>query len=883
MQTFDEIVEVRGHQPTPVTLAVRDLSYFVRAKHEENGVVMRRKAILENVSLLANPGEMVAIMSPAGAGKTTLLNVLSKRLTSRHIVGRVTYNGQNLSAEAVRVLTNYVMSSDQLYPYLTVEETLSFAAELRLPKAHGSERREVVEGLMRDLELEECRSTIIGDQWQKGCSTGQIRRVSIAVELLGNPSLLFLDEPTTGLDSSLAYDMIRILRRLTQQGRTILCALHQPSSQVMNLFDQLILASRGRVVFQGPPSTSVAYFARIGYPCPEGYNPADFFMELVSSANQDVEPLDMARELNKKGKAQLSVFSLSKEEVEVACNVFWSSPEGERLLEQIDLQMTSETDGELNVKPRHHGLWRNVSALYRRTLKNNLRSPLAVMGILVCQLIQGVFFGSLFFQLDRDVRGIDLSSSIIHKDYAQVFTYGIDFKGVRPWNRITSDGVGPHHGRPVSQVLDVLNPTKIATVASCLRSEAGLHLGEDHWVKEPVYPVAELPQRLKLTLADIASTGRHVIYQRAKTSPAVFAARFHQLERDLSTFVEAVTFIQAHHRPAIQGSIDCMDHTWRYCSNQAGRYANTVLCNQPHWEQEPMMIRTREVGEALHMLFRCALTETNQFTTPVMQCLELLPLPTLCDMSKAIPSGMWKLTNAMYGPLSSWTPGICSAPRTTTTTSTARQWVPRDRPEAKESFFTRTFHDTTSSMMCILNITAALFMGVANIAFGTYDVLLTFPKERVIFNRETANGLYHPWTFYLAKNVGDLPFQLVPNLAMAALFYWMVGLAPSASQFAMWLLIASLVSLGVYSFGYFVSAAAPRMEVAVVVAPFSLIVMAMMSGFFLRDENMPAWICWVRLFSVFRYGFNAAVINQVSFCSLMHTVLRGGLLRCAAE
>ena len=161
-----------------------------------------------------------------------MLNVMANRMRgqSLEISGTTTYNG---SSDFSSVRHAYVMQVDVLSPHLTVRETLQYSAELRLPSASVEEREKVVEEVILQLGLKECAETPIGDSVHKGCSGGEKRRVSIGVQLLSNPSVLFLDEPTTGLDTFAAHHVVRTLKNLARKGRTVITTIHQPRSESM--------------------------------------------------------------------------------------------------------------------------------------------------------------------------------------------------------------------------------------------------------------------------------------------------------------------------------------------------------------------------------------------------------------------------------------------------------------------------------------------------------------------------------------------------------------------------------------------------------------------------------------------------------------------------
>lgn len=165
---------------------------------------------------------------------------------------------------------------------MTVKECLEFAAKLKLPGT-DAEKTARVNLLIADLKLHKCKDTKIGGPLVKGVSGGERKRTSIGVELITDPSLIFLDEPTTGLDSFTATSVMEILRNLAiDEGRTVISTIHQPNSDIYEMFDRLMLLARGKIIYLNEACHAVDYFSSIGEPCPELSNPADFFMTMMS-------------------------------------------------------------------------------------------------------------------------------------------------------------------------------------------------------------------------------------------------------------------------------------------------------------------------------------------------------------------------------------------------------------------------------------------------------------------------------------------------------------------------------------------------------------------------------------------------------------------------
>jgi ABC-type multidrug transport system ATPase subunit/ABC-type multidrug transport system permease subunit len=231
------------------------------------------------------PGEVLAIMGPSGCGKTTLLNVLAGR--DKTFAGQILVNGEPRDKK-FSSLSGFVQQDDILNANLTVRQSLIFTALLRLPNTFSiSQKIQKVDELIDELGLTHCKAVKIGDSGlTKGISGGERKRVSIATEMITEPSVLFLDEPTSGLDSKTAMTIIELILELAKKGnRTIMMSIHQPRSTIFNLFDKLLLLASGKVAYFGPARASLPYFEKLGYPVPLHYNPADFFIDLVSYTN----------------------------------------------------------------------------------------------------------------------------------------------------------------------------------------------------------------------------------------------------------------------------------------------------------------------------------------------------------------------------------------------------------------------------------------------------------------------------------------------------------------------------------------------------------------------------------------------------------------------
>ncbi|KAK9503006.1 hypothetical protein O3M35_011671 [Rhynocoris fuscipes] len=237
----------------------------------------KKRTLLKSVNGRFRAGELSAILGPSGAGKTTLLNALSG-YRAHCVNGDLKINGQPRDESKFRKMSCYITQEDLLVPLLSLNEVMSFAASLKLPNTYTrKQKKAVVEEVQNMLGLSECKHTRT-----ELLSGGQKKRLSIALELINNPPVLFLDEPTSGLDNVSTSNLLRILRSLAHQGRTIVCTIHQPSASLFKLFDNVYVMAAGLCVYQGATEEMVPFIKNAAnLTCPTHYNPADYVIELM--------------------------------------------------------------------------------------------------------------------------------------------------------------------------------------------------------------------------------------------------------------------------------------------------------------------------------------------------------------------------------------------------------------------------------------------------------------------------------------------------------------------------------------------------------------------------------------------------------------------------
>mmetsp|Transcript_9075 Transcript_9075/g.13614 ORF Transcript_9075/g.13614 Transcript_9075/m.13614 type:complete len:649 (+) Transcript_9075:58-2004(+) len=280
--------------PAGINITYQDLTYTVEAK---DGPL----DILKNLTGHFKPGKLTALMGPSGSGKTTLLDLLSGRKNVGETKGKILFDGRKPGPVVYSKLISYVEQFDTLVPDLTVREFLLYTAALKLPSSRTDEQRErLVDDIISKLSLTVCKDTIIGNELKKGISGGQSKRTNIAMALLTRPRIVFLDEPTTGLDSHMANEVVVLLKTLAQEGHTVIATIHSPTVFAFNQFDELTLLKAGEMIYHGEVgdqgSSIVKYFKTMGYAPDPTESVVEWVVELISGRR--LERQQMLKRLN---------------------------------------------------------------------------------------------------------------------------------------------------------------------------------------------------------------------------------------------------------------------------------------------------------------------------------------------------------------------------------------------------------------------------------------------------------------------------------------------------------------------------------------------------------------------------------------------------------
>ncbi|CDK25181.1 unnamed protein product [Kuraishia capsulata CBS 1993] len=426
------------------------------------------KEILKDAFGVVKSGECLAIMGGSGAGKTTLLDILAGKNKGGEKSSCLYINGEKLTTKEdlyhFKKNIGFVDQEDYLIPTLTVYETVLNSALLRLPRrmSFKTKHAKVIQ-ILAELRILHVKDKLIGSDFERGISGGEKRRVAIACELVTSPSILFLDEPTSGLDAFNAHNVVESLVRLARDFKsTIIFTIHQPRSNIVSLFDKLLLLSEGNLVYSGEMLKCNEFFSSNGYKCPPGYNIADYLIDITSeekspssefsessavdfgfeeaTVHTDIHTLPvvtqdevddptsewehyavhrdefnnsigLARNRNSK---VTSTISTKQGKINT---IFQKSSLAEEVLNQIrDLQTAYEQNSReasvesgsfFKVDPGHvkAGFFTQLLILCSRTFKNSYRNPRLLMGHYILSIIMGLFCSYLYYDIKNDISG----------------------------------------------------------------------------------------------------------------------------------------------------------------------------------------------------------------------------------------------------------------------------------------------------------------------------------------------------------------------------------------------------------------------------------------------------------------------------------------------
>ncbi|XP_032876142.1 broad substrate specificity ATP-binding cassette transporter ABCG2 isoform X1 [Amblyraja radiata] len=390
------------------TVSFNNICYKVKVKQ---GCLWKRqtlvKKILCNINGIMKPG-MNAIMGPTGSGKSSLLDILAARKDPTGLKGQVLIDGAPQPAN-FKCISGYVVQDDVVMGTLSVRENLQFSAALRLPRTiHSQEKREKVDKVIKELGLTNVADSKVGTPFIRGVSGGERKRTNIGLELIIDPSVLFLDEPTTGLDASTALAVLMLLQRMSNQGRTIIFSIHQPRYAIFKLFGSLTLLAKGKLVFHGPSREALSYFSSIGYTCEAFNNPADFFLDIINGDStavnmQKVMEMDTVMVLGETDSNRENPIAENLEEEFHKSRYYREMMSTLRNISQEDLGEAYLVSRKITYAT---SFFHQLKWVTRRSYKNLLRNPQASVFQVMISMALGLIVGAIFFQVQNNLAGI---------------------------------------------------------------------------------------------------------------------------------------------------------------------------------------------------------------------------------------------------------------------------------------------------------------------------------------------------------------------------------------------------------------------------------------------------------------------------------------------
>ena len=357
-----------------VRLAFDKLHYTVPVKGSTVA-----KSLLIDIKGEVTSGHVLAILGPSGAGKTTLLNMLTLQQSGGTPTGYINVNGEPLTPSLYDRTCAYVEQTDTLWASLTVREHLAYATSLFRPELDDAAKVEAVNSLATEVGLEEFMETAAGNEITRGLSSGNKRRLSVALALVKRPSILFLDEPTSGVDSASAVRMMSFLQKVAaEQNVAVVCTIHQPPASVFAGFDNTMVLSMGRIAYFGKAKKMGQYLSSIGQSPPADTNPAEFILDLV---NKDFTPLAGVK----------SILDAWAETSGEAYGCDRDDTDG-KALSTVDKGLTTSFGKQLAV-------------LTDRSFLVARREPLAYLVRLVANFAATLFFGIIYVETREKVQG----------------------------------------------------------------------------------------------------------------------------------------------------------------------------------------------------------------------------------------------------------------------------------------------------------------------------------------------------------------------------------------------------------------------------------------------------------------------------------------------
>ncbi|PNF43079.1 ATP-binding cassette sub-family G member 4 [Cryptotermes secundus] len=368
-----------------LNIEFNNLCYYPSGKKVRT---LTQKPILKNICGRFLSGRLTALVGPSGAGKTSLINVLSGFITTG-VTGSVKINGRDRNVQKFRKKLCYITQEFAILHLLTTRETLMIAADLKLNADIGKlKKNEMVNEILALLGLEKVMNTPVGK-----LSGGEKKRLSIGLELLTNPPVMFFDEPTSGLDSFSSLQVISHLKSLAEGGRTVVCSIHQPSSRLFQMFDDMYLIAEGQCLYNGPISDLTSVFKEAGFLCPNFYNRADFAIE-VASGQRGNNTDKLIAKFNSEESGPLEYEQNGDNE---ETTILQSASNKNGTVIQVC------TENEVSIKTSYpQPMWKQFQILLRRSVLCTLRDKLTVQLRVITHFVVGLLLGAVYYDVGND-------------------------------------------------------------------------------------------------------------------------------------------------------------------------------------------------------------------------------------------------------------------------------------------------------------------------------------------------------------------------------------------------------------------------------------------------------------------------------------------------
>ncbi|WRX10696.1 ABC transporter-like [Theobroma cacao] len=373
----------------------------------------------------STPGVLTALMGASGAGKTTLMDVLSGRKTGGHIEGDIRIGEYPKVQEAYARISGYCEQTDIHSPQITVGESVMYSAWLRLPAEFDKHKRlEFVAEVLQMIELDEIKDALVGVTGVSGILSEQRKRLTIAVEVVSNPSIIFMDEPTSGLDARAAAIVMRVVKNISSTRRTIVCTIHQPSIDIFEAFDEVILMKRGgHIIYSGElglhSSKLVEYFEGIpGVPkIKENYNPATWMLEITNPSAEARLGVDFAHLYKESHLYQYVHHDKSESTVKIL-------KRNKELVKELSIPVEGSKELRFSTRFPQNG-WEQFKACLWKQHLSYWRNPAYNLGRLMFTTVSSFLYGALLWQKGQKIDNEQDLFNIMGSMYVFMMSTGV--------------------------------------------------------------------------------------------------------------------------------------------------------------------------------------------------------------------------------------------------------------------------------------------------------------------------------------------------------------------------------------------------------------------------------------------------------------------------